>query len=146
MYGRIATEVIIPNGVQKIPSYAFCNCSCLISISIPDSVTTIESYVMKCYSGIGTFTFVTETDCFKKTKTTISDDGKAFDIKCGNIANGNTVFLHNNGKFIEMQSEKYNGADISFTTDKIYTSAKVMVLESLNIIKPVCNVEAVKIN
>ena len=103
---------------------------------------------MKCYSGIGTFTFVTETDCFKKTKTTISDDGKAFDIKCGNIANGNTVFLalHNNGKFIEMQSEKYNGADISFTTDKIYTSAKVMVLESLNIIKPVCNVEAVKIN
>ncbi len=55
-------------------------------------------------------------------------------------------FLHNNGKFIEMQSEKYNGADISFTTDKIYTSAKVMVLESLNSIKPVCNVEAVKIN
>ncbi len=93
MYGRIATEVIIPNGVQKIPSYAFCNCSSLTSISIPDGVTTIESYVMKCYSGIGTFTFVTETDCFKKTKTTISDDGKAFDIKCGNIANGNTVFF-----------------------------------------------------
>lgn len=37
------TDVIIPNGVEKICRYAFAWCQRLTSVTIPDSVTKIES-------------------------------------------------------------------------------------------------------
>ena len=83
---------------------------------------------------------------FEGTKTTVSDDRKEFLVKPVNIATGNTVILalYDNGRFIEMQTEKYNGTDIQFVTDKSYTDAKVMVWESLSNMKPVCGAETVK--
>lgn len=83
---------------------------------------------------------------FEGTKTTVSDDGKNFDIKPVNITVGNTVILalYDNGKFIEMQSRIYDGSDVTFKTDKPYTNAKVMVWESLENMKPVCGTENVK--
>lgn len=83
---------------------------------------------------------------FEGTKTIVPEDGNSFTIKPVNIAIGSTVVLalYDNGKFIEMQSEKYNGTNISFTTDKPYTNAKVMVWDSLENMKPVCNVEIIK--
>lgn len=83
---------------------------------------------------------------FKGTKTIVSEDGNSFTIKPVNIAIGSTVVLalYDNGQFIGMKAEKYNGTDISFTTDKTHTSAKVMVWDSLENMKPVCDVETVK--
>ncbi len=83
---------------------------------------------------------------FEGTQTTVLDNGKTFDVKPINIATDSTVILalYDNGRFIEMQSEKYNGTDIQFVTDKSYTDAKVMVWESLSNMKPVCGAETVK--
>ena len=39
--GTLITELIIPNAVTLINSYAFCGCSSLTSIMIPNSVTSI---------------------------------------------------------------------------------------------------------
>ena len=83
---------------------------------------------------------------FEGTKTTVSEDGKTFDVKPFNVAVGSAVVLalYDNGNFVEMKSEKYNGTDIQFTTDNAYTNAKVMVWESLENMKPVCETEVVK--
>ena len=73
----------------------------------------------------------------------MSEDGKTFDVKPVNVAVGSTVVLvlYDNGNFVEIKSEKYNGADISFTTDNAYTNAKVMVWDNLYNMKPVCETE-----
>ena len=70
---------------------------------------------------------------FEGTKTTVSENRKAIDVKPVNVLTGNTIILalYDNGKFIEIKSEKYNGTNIQFTTDKSYTNANVMVWESL---------------
>ena len=51
--------------------------------------------------------------------------------------------LYNGEELAEMQSAKYNGIDISFTIDKAYTAAKVMVWKDFSDIKPVCDAETV---
>ena len=80
------------------------------------------------------------------TRTVIEEDGKTFNILPVNMAVGKTIILvlYDNGKTVEIKSEKYNGTAVSFTTEKAYTNAKVMVFESLSDIKPVCGVETVK--
>lgn len=83
---------------------------------------------------------------YNGTKTTVSPDEKMFNIKPAEIANGNMVILtlYNGNYFVEMQSQIYDGTDIPFITDKTYTNAKVMVWESLENMKPVCEAEVVK--
>ena len=42
--GEPATELVIPNGVTKIPSYAFSSFDNIESVTIPSSVTELEEY------------------------------------------------------------------------------------------------------
>ena len=39
--GRLATDIIIPYGVESIGDYAFYNCKSMTNVTIPDSVTSI---------------------------------------------------------------------------------------------------------
>lgn len=55
--GTKAGKVIIPEGVEKIGSYAFSGCSSLTDITIPASVQIIESYAL--FSGCSSLTNIT---------------------------------------------------------------------------------------
>ena len=54
--GNLVTNLVIPNGVTKIGSYAFWYCSGLTSITIPNSVTNIGSSAFNGCSGLTSIT------------------------------------------------------------------------------------------
>ena len=76
------TEIVVPNGVISIDSYAFTGCQSITSIFIPDSVTSIGAYAFeRCnaltsinipnfVTTIGTYAF---TGCQSITSLTIPD-------------------------------------------------------------------------
>ena len=57
--GKQVTELIIPDGVTSIESYAFYGCAALTSVTIPDSVTHIS---FSAFSGCSGLTSVTIPD------------------------------------------------------------------------------------
>ena len=76
----------------------------------------------------------------------LGEDGKEFTIMPINMVTGKTIILvlYDGRKFLEMQYATYEGEEITFTTAKKYTNAKVMVWDSLTNLKPVCGAETVK--
>lgn len=114
------------------------------AISLSDDETDII-FTYSC-TGYTDSVYTVKIVRFEGTKTTVSEDGKTFDVKPVNVAVGSTVVLalYDNGNFVGMKSGKYNGTDIQFTTDNAYTNAKVMVWKSLENMKPVCEAEVVK--
>ncbi len=52
MNGKEIKDLVIPEGVTSIGSYAFYKCSDLTSIEIPNSVTSIGSYAFQSCSGL----------------------------------------------------------------------------------------------
>ena len=50
------TDLVIPNSVTSIGTYAFCKCSGLTSVNIPNSVTSIGRYAFEGCSGLTSVT------------------------------------------------------------------------------------------
>ena len=112
------------------------------------SLSGDETVISMTYTATGYTdgTYTVKVKKFEGTRTNVSSDGKSFEIKPTNIASGNTVILalYDGEDLIETKYEVYGGADISFTTDKAYTGAAVMVWDDLDSMKPVCEEEVVK--
>ena len=53
---ELATSITIPDGVTAIPSYVFCGCSGLTSVTIPDSVTSIGGSAFEGCTGLTSIT------------------------------------------------------------------------------------------
>lgn len=132
------------NGTLKVGSTKYYNDK-LKTILLSENEPTVLNFDYSA-TGYTDSSYKITIEKFEGTKTTVSDDGKNFDIKPVNITVGNTVILalYDNGKFIEMQSRIYDGSDVTFKTDKPYTNAKVMVWESLENMKSVCGTENMK--
>ncbi len=64
--GTLVTDLVIPDGVTSIGSYAFCGCTGLTSVTIPNSVTSIGQIA---FSGCSSLTSVT----IPNSVTSISD-------------------------------------------------------------------------
>lgn len=82
---------------------------------------------------------------FKGTKTNVLENGKKYVIKPFNIENNSTIILalYDGEKLGEVKIFNCNGKEMSYTTDKIYSNAKVMVWENTQTLKPVCTAENV---
>ena len=64
---KIEGDLVIPEGVKSIVSYAFSGCTSLTSITIPDSVTSIGDYAFYNCSGLTSITIpdkVTSIDSY----------------------------------------------------------------------------------
>ncbi len=82
---------------------------------------------------------------FKGTKTKVSENGIKYVIKPFNIEKNSTIILalYDGEKLGKVQIFNCNGKEMSYTTDKIYSNAKVMVLENTQTLKTVCTAENV---
>ena len=53
---QLSGDIVIPDGITSIPSYAFTNSTQITSLTIPDSVTSIGSYILQGCTGIESLT------------------------------------------------------------------------------------------
>ena len=79
-YVGSSKDVIIPDGVKEIASYAFSNCTKINSITIPSSVTSIGSYAFE--------------GCVGLTKVTISDLSCWVNISFSNEMSNPLYYAH----------------------------------------------------
>lgn len=159
------TSVTIPDGVTSLGNKAFFGCSSLTSVTIPNSVTSIgENAFLNCnklneVNYIGSkadWAEITKGKNYSIAENIIkyckginvvpSDEGRRIVVRPINIESDKTVILalYDGNKFIEIQSRIYGGTEITFTTDKAYTCAKVMIWNSLSEMSPVCDFKIVK--
>lgn len=159
------TSVTIPDGVTSLDNKAFFGCSSLTSVTIPNSVTSIgENAFLNCnklneVNYIGSkadWAEITKGKNYSIAENIIkyckginvvpSDEGRRIVVRPINIESDKTVILalYDGNKFIEIQSRIYGGTEITFTTDKAYTCAKVMIWNSLSEMSPVCDFKIVK--
>ena len=157
------TGITIPDGVMEIGSKTFYYCSKMASITIPNSVLIIgENAFEGCRTSIKVYYVGSPTDwgdvkgAGKYVLTGIgitylsgisarrSEDGNIV-VKPINIDTGKTVTLalYNGNIFVEIQSQIYDGAKITFTPVKDCTRAIVMIWESLDSLSPVCGAKTV---
>lgn len=159
------TSVTIPDGVTSLGNKAFFGCSSLTSVTIPNSVTSIGEYAFSDCNNLKQVNYIgSEADWAEITtgknysiaeniimyckgiNVVPSDEGRRIVVRPINIESDKTVILalYDGNKFIEFQSRIYGGTEITFTTDKAYTCAKVMIWNSLSEMSPVCDFKIVK--
>lgn len=159
-------NVRIPDGVTEIGERTFYYCSKLTSITIPNSVMIIGKEAFEgCRKSIKVNYIGSQDDWdevigdgkYVLTNYAVinylsgisakrSADGKSIVVKPINIENGKTVILalYGGDKFISVQFEKYDGKEITFETNNVYTYAKAMIWENFNNLLPVFGVKTVK--
>lgn len=121
------------------------------NFKIAYSLTAGEKYyiAVKCCDAAGTFTFVTEADCSKGTKTVCvtAVNGESIFVTIPNYLPQNAQIIlacYEKGKLIKTLSSPNKDETIYFVVDEKFDLAKVMVWESLENMKPVCDAEIVK--
>ena len=138
------TPVSASGGHFKINgSTVFSNRTKTISLSGKETKITIT---LTGATGYTDNSYILTVVKYEGTKTEVSEDKKIFNVTPINIEVGKTVILslYDGERFVEMQNTIYDGSAISFTTDKAYTNAKVMVWDDLANLKPVSEAEIVK--
>lgn len=103
----------------------------------------------KVYSGTGSFTLVTETDCVESTKTVCvtATTGEKIFITIPNYLPENAPVIlacYKNNALTEVMTSPNKNETLYFITEKEFDSAKVMVWNSLSDMTPICETEIVK--
>lgn len=103
----------------------------------------------KCIGETGSFLLITETDCFKGTKTscvTAVGGEKIFITVPSSLPENAQIILacYNNGELTEMNFSPNKNETLYFVTANEFDSVKVMVWESLDSMIPLCEPEIVK--
>lgn len=162
--GKLKT-VTIPDKVKGIGYMAFSYCRELKSITIGKGVTSIGNSAFDGCNKLATVFYFGNEDAWNNisilfnnapltrakriylsdNQTSASDNG-SFAIAPKDVANNSTVILalYNGDTLVEVQSKKYIGSAVPFTTDATYTKAKVMVWSSFGSMNPICDAETVQ--
>ena len=123
----ISVKIQYADGFEEILNVALDD----IVISGFDSTSPCDSQIITVnYKGlIDTFEVSIVRNDLPYTKTTISEDGKEFNVNLLNVEIGENIILalYECGELVEIQSATYKGELVPFTTGKSYTNAKVMV-------------------
>lgn len=162
-------DVKLGKNVSVIEKFAFFACTSLTSIYLPKDISNIsENAFGGCYNLEDVYFAGTQSEWDSKTikddyiivarkyysctdsplmaKIRKSENYDSFTVSTSDIPNGSTVMLalYKNGKMTDTKSGICTGNDISFTSDKSYDQVKVMALNSLQILTPVCDVFSCK--
>ena len=124
--GKLVTDLVIPNGVTSIGSYAFYNCDGLTSITIPDSVTSIGGSAFSSCSSLTSITI----------PNSVTSIGSSAFKYCSSLAKmtipfvGNTLNGTNNTHFgYIFGALSYNeNADYVYNDDYVPASLKEVVI------------------
>ena len=155
-------KIVIPSGTTQIQRSAFNHCEALNEITIPVTVTNIgDNAFYNCialtdvnYEGSKSewklISIGTSNDGLNNANihfgrissinVTVSNNDKTFIISPIYAGNGNLVILalYDGNKFVKAYIQDYQGDDVKFTITEDYTSAKVMLWESLDTLFPSC--------
>ena len=96
---ELLTELIIPDSVTKIGSYALQGCSSLTSVTIPNSVTSIGYYAFQGCSSLKTVTI-------SNSVTSIGEDAFCFCSRLTNIAIPDSITSIGKDAFLACSSLK----------------------------------------
>lgn len=170
----ISGEVRIPDTVKKIPvtvigNDAFNGCRKMTDIWIPDSITSIKKNAFtycdslenayyygtekqwnEVYVGTNNNDFWLTLRIIKSQKTqTIAqntEEGTEFVVSSLGLKNGDVVCLavFEDNRLKEVFYQMYEGESLIFETDKAYDAAKVMVVDSIDTMKPLAIAEEVE--
>lgn len=153
--------VKIPETISAVSELAFVNCTSMESVYLPKSLTKIEKNAFGGCRELKTVYYggtkeewdkieIEEENEYLKNATVVfshrniwadvSENGLKFSVVPVNIEKNTEIILalYNGNKLVETQTKKYNGENISFTTDKFYTTAKIMCWENLTSLTPLC--------
>lgn len=160
------TSIKIPDGAESIGEYTFQSCVGLTSVTIPNSVTNIGSSAFSLCDALTEVNYTgTQEDWINIDKgdgylanenivkycpgiwTTCHGDKIV--VEPINISAGKTVILalYDGDRFVEIQqSDEYSNEnkEITFTSTKHYTRAKVMIWNSLSEMSPVCDFKIIE--
>lgn len=131
-------SIYIPKNVKYIGKYAFANCYKLKTVyygGTKEDWDKIEIEEENEYLKNATIVY-----SHKNIQADVSENGLKFDVISVNIQNGSEIIfaLYNGNKLADIQTKKYNGENLQFTTDKAYTSVKITAWDSLDKMTPIC--------
>ena len=160
------TSIKIPDGVKSIGEYAFQSCVGLTSVTIPNSITNIGSSAFSLCDALTEVNYTGTQEDWKNIDKGdgylanenivkycpgiwITRHGDKIVVEPINISAGKTVILalYDGDRFVEIQqSDEYSNEnkEITFTSTKHYTRAKVMIWNSLSEMSPVCDFKIIE--
>lgn len=161
------TNAVIAEGNTELTPGLFQYCANLKEITIPYTVKNIrQNALIECnaltkiiYTGDNAswdkIAIESGNDALDKSKVTwntkslvqptASEDGKTVQVSCIGIPDKSEVILalYQGRRLIGTETATYDGTDITFHTDKPYSSAKVMAWKGANTPIPVCDAQKV---
>lgn len=159
----VLEDVKLGKNVSVIEEFAFFACTSLASIYLPKDISDIsENAFGYCYNLEDVYFGGTQSEWDSKTikddcintarkyysctdsplmaKIRKSENYDSFTVSTSDIPNVSTVMLalYKNERLIDVLNKSCNNYVLFFTSEKSYDEAKVMAVDSLNTLTPIC--------
>ncbi len=157
------TSITIPGAVTSIGDGAFSSCDGLTSVTISDGVQSIGEYAFNKCTKLAKVSYVgDEADWNEIAKEKYYSISNGIIVYCSGISAKRTedgkivvkpiklnsgiiiLALYDGNRLAQVQTEKYNGTEITFEPSKAYTHTKVMAWSDIEKLFPECESRILK--